>query len=186
MAVLSTAYSSACRTFTFASAPLLLGLSRLNTRYGLLLALGKILRFGLFDALRAGRAAVGTGRSQLRSAVPACSCCCTAWSEPCPWVMSMVTTCWCRNGSDAWGQAGFRFRTMLRAGWWLVMAYGPSDSVCCRNVAPSGTYSRYSTGAADANGRARMLRKSLAGWVRLITTVDRSGVVTPEIWGPFM
>jgi hypothetical protein len=31
-----------------------------------------------------------------------------------------------------------------------------------------------------------MLRKSLAGWVRLITTVDASGVVTPEIWWPFM
>ena len=70
--------------------------------------------------------------------------------------------------------------------WGELMAYGPSDSVCCRNGAPSGTYFRYSTGAADANGRARMLRKSLAGWVRLITTVDRSGVVTPEIWWPFM
>ena len=44
----------------------------------------------------------------------------------------------------------------------------------------SGMYFMYSTGAADANGSARMLVKSVAGWVSVKTMVLASGVWMPE------
>ncbi len=43
----------------------------------------------------------------------------------------------------------------------------------------SGVYLRYSTGAAEANGSARMLVKSVAGWVSVNTMVLVSGVLMP-------
>ena len=61
---------------------------------------------------------------------------------------------------------------------YVVMAYGPSEYSTLPGV--SGVYFRYSTGAAEANGSARMLSKSVAGWVSVKTMVLLSGVLMPE------
>ena len=61
---------------------------------------------------------------------------------------------------------------------YVVMAYGPSEYMMLPGV--SGVYFKYSTGAAEANGSARMLVKSTAGWVSVKTMVLLSGVLMPE------
>src|SRR5579863_4456011 len=60
---------------------------------------------------------------------------------------------------------------------YVVMAYGPSEYMMLPGA--SGVYFKYSTGAADANGSARMLSKSVAGWVSVNTIVLASGVLMP-------
>ncbi len=56
-----------------------------------------------------------------------------------------------------------------------VIRYGPSESVCCRNVALSGTYCMYSTGRAEQKPMVRMEGKSgveLFRWnVRVVSLV---------------
>ncbi len=47
------------------------------------------------------------------------------------------------------------------------------------NMGKVGSVYRY-VGAADANGIAMMLRKSLAGLVRVITTVEALGALMPD------
>ena len=58
------------------------------------------------------------------------------------------------------------------------MAYGPSEYRTLPGV--SGVYFKYSTGAADANGNAMMLSKSVAGCVSVKTIVLLSGVLMPD------
>jgi hypothetical protein len=61
----------------------------------------------------------------------------------------------------------------------LTIEYGPLEMVLRRNSALSGTWSRYSSGAADADGSAMMLRKSLVGRASVSSIVRSSGVVIP-------
>src|ERR1700686_3085802 len=66
--------------------------------------------------------------------------------------------------------------------WWptlyVVMAYGPSEYRMLPGA--SGVYLRYSTGAAEANGSAMMLSKSVAGCVSVNKIVVSFGVWIPE------
>ena len=77
--------------------------------------------------------------------------------------------------------AAFLVSTIFLFGMYVVIAYGPSDSVFCLNCGLSGRYLSYSTGRAEANGMARMLRKSFAGWVSVKLIVEEFGVLMPEI-----
>src|SRR5262245_13104959 len=85
----------------------------------------------------------------------------------------------------------FAFHAGLRASWtsfvgtYFVILYGPSESVCCRNCALSGTYFMYSTGRAEENGSARMFRKSGAGLIRWITSVSGPFATVPGNRWPF-
>ena len=65
-------------------------------------------------------------------------------------------------------------------GTYFVIEYGPSEMVCWRQSALSGTYWSYSIGRADENGIARMFGKSGAGWMRWKTSVVAFGALTPE------
>ena len=57
-----------------------------------------------------------------------------------------------------------------------VILYGPSESVCWRNWALSGTYFMYSTGRAEQKPIVRMYRKSgveLSRWNVSVEVVGR-------------
>ena len=123
---------------------------------------------------------VGTGVSQARSASPVSSCCCTA-SAVTPRVSSIRSTQALRTGSAARSQAGLRSSSMRWSASYSTIEYGPFEIVACRNSGLSGRCRRYSSGAAEANGSAMMLRKSLVGWIRVISSVRSSGAVTPEM-----
>ena len=60
-------------------------------------------------------------------------------------------------------QAGLRANVNDFVGTYEVILYGPSEIVCCRIGALSGTYCSYSTGRAELKPMARMLLKSGAG-----------------------
>src|SRR5215472_6326009 len=115
---------------------------------------------GFLLASSCGIEGVGTGRSHIRSSVPACTLASAVWLEEVPSVTTIWLTYWCRSGSVDCFHAGFRLSTIFLFAVYWVIAYGPSDSVCCRNCALSGTYWSYSAGRADANVLAMMLRKS--------------------------
>src|SRR5215469_18582622 len=122
---------------------------------------------GFLLACNCGIDGVGTGRSHIRSSVPACTLASAVWFDAVPSVTTIWLTYWCRSRSVDCFHAGFRLSTIFLFAVYEVIAYGPSDIVCCRNCALSGRKESYSTGRAEANGMARMLRKSLAGWVRV-------------------
>src|SRR5580704_6168325 len=136
---------------------------------------------GFLLACSCGIDGVGTGRSHIRSSVPAWTLASAVWGDAVPSVTTIWLTYWCRSGSVDCFQAGFRLSTIFLFAVYWVIAYGPSDSVCARNGALSGRYLSYEAGRADANGMARMLRKSLAGWVSVNWMVSEFGVLMPEI-----
>jgi hypothetical protein len=78
-------------------------------------------------------------------------------------------------------QAEFRAMPIDLPGRYEVILYGPSDSVCWSSCRLLGTYESYSTGRAEENGSDMMNRKSLAGEVRLICSVEEFGADRPEI-----
>src|SRR5262249_24307244 len=82
-------------------------------------------------------------------------------------------------GSEDAFQAGLRSSVKPTVGVYLVIAYGPSESVCARSCALSGRYCWYSTGRAEAKPIVRMYMKSDAGCSSLKTTVDGLGADTP-------
>src|SRR5215469_16318720 len=106
---------------------------------------------GFLLACSCGIEGVGTGRSHMRSWLPAWTSASMVWSEEMPSVTTICWTYWCRIGSVDCFQAGFRLSTIFLFAVYWVIAYGPSDIVCCRNCALSGMYLSYSTGRADAN-----------------------------------
>src|SRR5262249_5600788 len=116
-------------------------------------------------AIRPGRSCAGGVTSQSMSPVPAWIC---FWTLS--WVRPSVTFMWstyaCRSESVFGSQAGLRSSWNSFVGTYLTIWYGPSESVCCRNWALSGTYFMYSTGLAEEKPIARMLGKSGAGFVR--------------------
>src|SRR4029077_16280501 len=124
---------------------------------------------------------VGTTVFHSRSAVFACMSSCT-WADAAEPARSSLTsisfTYWWRIVSVLWLHAAFRVRMISCPTLYVVMAYGPSEYMMLPGA--SGVYFRYSTGAADANGSARMLLKSVAGWVSVKTMVLLSGVLIPE------
>ena len=93
------------------------------------------------------------------SPVPACSCCCTL-SEVRPSVTVILLTYACRSGSVDCSQAGLRASAKDLPAAYDVIWYGPSDRVCCRKVALSGTYFMYSMGRAEQKPMVRMYVKS--------------------------
>src|SRR6266851_567235 len=136
---------------------------------------------GFLLASSPGIWAVGTGRSHMRSALPAWIWASAVALDDVPSVTTTWLTYWCLIRSVDCFQAGFLLSTIFLVAVYEVIAYGPSESVCCRNAALSGRYLSYSAGLGDANGMARMLRKSLAGWVSLKLMVIELGVPMPEI-----
>src|ERR1700733_4235343 len=88
---------------------------------------------------------------------------------------------WCRSESVDCFHTGLRVSTIFFSGMYCEIWYGPSEMVCCLNWALSGRYWLYSTGLADANGMARMFRKSAAGPLSLNRRVIEFGVLMPEI-----
>ena len=81
---------------------------------------------------------VGTTVSHSRSAVPAWICCCTGPASWPIWIW-MWSTYWCRSGSAACVHAGFLSSRICWLAVYLTILYGPSEIVCCRKVASSGT-----------------------------------------------
>src|SRR6185437_4168292 len=135
----------------------------------------------LWVATRLGRFCAGGVTSHSMSPVPACSCCCTL-SEVRPSVTVTLSTYACRSGSDDCAQAGLRASVKDLPAVYDVISYGPSDRVCCRKVALSGTYFMYSIGRAEQKPMVRMYRKSgveLSRWnvsvVGLVATTPASG-----------
>src|ERR1017187_2625124 len=183
MATLSIAYSSALRTLTLPSAPELFGLRTLKTRYGFVVpGAGKTpsCGFQLGDS-RPWIAAGGTMVFHSRSAVPAARSCCTSVAAADPARSSLTSisfTYWCRIGSEACVHAASRVRTISCPTLYVVIAYGPSEYRTLPGV--NGVSFRYSAGAADANGSAMMLSKSVAGCVSVKTMVELSGVLMPD------
>src|SRR2546421_11341064 len=94
---------------------------------------------GLWLASSCGIDGVGTGRSHIRSSVPAWTLASAVWSEEVPSVTTIWLTYWCRSRSVDCFHAKFLVSTIFLLGVYEVIAYGPSDSVCCRNCALSGT-----------------------------------------------
>jgi hypothetical protein len=93
------------------------------------------------------------------------------WAEVTPSVTTMLDTYWCRIGSVDCFQAGLRASVIDVPGLYEVILYGPSEIVFWSSCRLFGTKASYSAGRAEANGMAMMLRKSLAGWTRLMVSV---------------
>src|SRR5262249_49205249 len=105
--------------------------------------------------------------------------CC--WTLSCvrPSVTDMPSTYACRIVSVFGFHAGFRASWNSFVGTYFVIMYGPSERVCWRICALSGTYFMYSTGRAEEKLMARMFRKSGAGFTSLNTTLVELGAETP-------
>src|SRR5215471_20273635 len=125
-----------------------------------------------------GRSCDGGVTSHSMSPVPAWICC---WTLSCvrPSVTVIESTYAWRSVSVFWLHAGFRTSWNSFVGTYFVILYGPSESVCCRIGALSGTYFWYSTGRADEKLIARMFSQSGAGETRRKTTVSVDGAETP-------
>src|SRR5262249_58665243 len=104
--------------------------------------------------------------------------CCTL-SALRPSVTTMWSTYACRRGSDLAFHAGFLSRVKLFPATYFEIRYGPSEIVCCRSCALSGTYCMYSTGRAEVKPIARMFGKSGAGARRGKTRGGALGATTP-------
>src|SRR5690348_9510310 len=119
----------ACRTLSLDRAWLAVGLLRLKARYGFVLpVLVEMCSPGFLLACSCGIEGVGTGRSHIRSSVPAWTLASAVWGDAVPSVTTIWLTYWCRSGSVVCFQAGFRLSTIFLFAMYWVIAYGPSDS----------------------------------------------------------
>ena len=71
---------------------------------------------GFWLACSCGIDGVGTGRSHIRSSVPAWTLASAVWAEVVPSVTTIWFTYWCRTGSVDCFQAGFLLSTIFLPG----------------------------------------------------------------------
>ena len=85
----------------------------------------------------------------------------------------------CRSGSVDGAQAGLRSNVKDLLATYDVISYGPSDSVCWRKGALSGTYCMYSMGLAEQKPMVRMYGKSGVELSRWNVRVSGAVATTP-------
>ncbi len=112
-------------------APPVFGLRRLNTRYGKVFDHGQMLKLEALEAARPGTDDGLTEVSLVRSCEPAWMSASCVSADETPRVSTIEVGYWCRSVSVDCFQAGLCTNVIDLPATYELIAYGPSEIVCC-------------------------------------------------------